>query len=182
MLSKLIGERNLPIFKLIKLNKMKKNFELKKTYTTDVEIEILINDEGQFYADVKRNIGEGLLSEEESYCITIDKDGSIQIEENTSEAEWDAIMDTFEKYIIANGVKYARKCSKCNVGMNEGFIIANGDEYYCSDNCLHQVYTKEEWNAMTDDDDDDDGFNYYTEWESNEDYEYVLFNNFLIEI
>ena len=56
MLSKLIGERNLPIFKLIKLNKMKKNFELEKIYSVDVEIEILINEDGEFYADVTRNI------------------------------------------------------------------------------------------------------------------------------
>ena len=182
MLSKLIGERNLPIFKLIKLNKMKKNFELEKIYSVDVEIEILINEDGELYADVTRNIGEGLLTEEESYCITIDKDGCIDIEENETEEEWDAIMETFKEYALANGIKYARKCSKCNVGMNEGFIIGNGDEYYCTDNCLHQVYTKEEWDLMVDDDDDCDGFNYWTEWECDEDYEYVLFNNYLIDI
>lgn len=54
-----------------------------------------------------------------------------------------------------------RKCSHCGKEMKEGYVIAGGLEYYCSDECLHKHYTKEEWQEMY----DDDGDNYWTEWE-----------------
>ena len=54
-----------------------------------------------------------------------------------------------------------RKCSHCGKEMKEGYVIAGGLEYYCSDECLHKHYTKEEWEEMY----DDDGDNYWTEWE-----------------
>ena len=57
-----------------------------------------------------------------------------------------------------------RICSHCGKDMNEGYVIAGGIEYYCSDTCLHEHYTPEEWEDMY----DDDGENYWTEWENEE--------------
>lgn len=56
-----------------------------------------------------------------------------------------------------------RVCTKCNTHLeNEGYVVNGGEEYYCSDDCLHSVYTKEQWlNDMY----SDDGDNYYTEWD-----------------
>lgn len=42
-----------------------------------------------------------------------------------------------------------------------GYCIDSGLKYYCSDECLHKHYTKEEWLDMY----EDGGDSYYTEWE-----------------
>lgn len=57
-----------------------------------------------------------------------------------------------------------RRCSECGEKMREGYVIENGLEYYCSDECLHKHYTEEEWNEMY----SDDGDSYWTEWEEEE--------------
>jgi hypothetical protein len=80
------------------------------------------------------------------------------------------------------GEKYARKCSKCGKGMNEGFIIGNGDEYFCGENCLYQIYSADEWELMADDDETDEAFNYWTEWEDEGEYQYQIINGVLEEI
>ena len=54
-----------------------------------------------------------------------------------------------------------RICSDCENIMNTGYCINDGEEYYCSDKCLHKHYTDKEFNDMY-----DDGNSYYTEWEN----------------
>ena len=54
-----------------------------------------------------------------------------------------------------------RVCDKCEKPMLEGYCIGGGEEYYCSEECLHSKYSAEEWEEMY----DDGGDNYYTEWE-----------------
>jgi hypothetical protein len=61
-----------------------------------------------------------------------------------------------------------RICSECKKKMNEGYCIDGGSEYYCSDECLHKHYTKEEYLEMYD---DGYGDSYWTEWEDEEDEE-----------
>lgn len=61
---------------------------------------------------------------------------------------------------IING--YTRLCSICSKPMNEGYCIENGMEYYCSDECLHECYTEEDFKEMYD---DGNGDSYWTEWE-----------------
>ena len=41
--------------------------------------------------------------------------------------------------------KYAQECNACGKGMNEGYCIEGGMEYYCSDACLHTEITHEEY-------------------------------------
>lgn len=73
---------------------------------------------------------------------------------------------------------FARKCDCCGAGMNEGYLIDNGSEYYCSDECLYANYSKEEWEEMYD---DGEGNSYYTEWES-DDMQFALIKGTLIEL
>lgn len=68
-------------------------------------------------------------------------------------------------------IKYARICDECGKGMNRGYVIDGGEQYYCSDECLHQNITKEEWVETPN---TDDGDSYWTEWEDVEDDDYVL--------
>lgn len=58
-----------------------------------------------------------------------------------------------------------RKCSKCNKPMKEGYVIADGEEYYCSDECLYSKYSEEEYLELYD---DGNGDSYWTEWEEEE--------------
>lgn len=55
-----------------------------------------------------------------------------------------------------------RRCDKCGKPMKEGYVIAGGLEYYCSDKCLHEFYTEEEFLNMYD---NGNGESYWTEWE-----------------
>lgn len=65
-----------------------------------------------------------------------------------------------------------RLCDNCGKYMTRGYVIENGFEYYCSDNCLHTRYSEEEYNQMYD---DGNGDSYYTEWEDEieKEFEYL---------
>lgn len=54
-----------------------------------------------------------------------------------------------------------RICSACDGVMPEGYLIDNGLEYYCSDDCLKTEMTMEEWLKLYDDGNSD---SYYTNW------------------
>jgi hypothetical protein len=78
---------------------------------------------------------------------------------------------------LNEGKKYARLCTCCGKGMNEGYFA--NYEYFCSDSCLRTEFSGSEWEQLTNEDDD----NYYwTEWEDAEDYQYQIINGILEEI
>ena len=56
-----------------------------------------------------------------------------------------------------------RECTHCGRPMAEGFCIGQGLEYYCSEECLHEHYSEEEYNEMY-----ESGDAYWTEWEADE--------------
>lgn len=56
--------------------------------------------------------------------------------------------------------KEVRRCTHCGKQMWVGYCIGNGDEYYCSDECLYANYSKQEYNEMYKSD-----CAYWTEWE-----------------
>ena len=64
--------------------------------------------------------------------------------------------------------KFARECTACGKGMNEGYCIESGIEYYCSDACLHTEITPEEWLELYN---DGEGDSYWTAWEDPDDFE-----------
>ena len=56
-----------------------------------------------------------------------------------------------------------RKCTHCGTAMDKGYCLYDGDEYYCSDECLYKNYTEEEYNSIYESDN-----GYWTEWEEGE--------------
>lgn len=66
--------------------------------------------------------------------------------------------------------KYARECNACGKGMNEGYCIEGGMEYYCSDACLHTEITHEEYMELYA---DGEGDSYWTDWSEDPD-EYMV--------
>lgn len=129
------------------------NFELLRTYSTMFEIEADTQEEA---TKKFKALGDSIYTEEMVQCEVIEE--------------------------VVKGDKYARKCTCCGKGMNEGYVIGSGDEYYCTNECLNQVYTPEEWLSMADDDDGDFGYNYWTEWDDGEDCQYQIINGILEEI
>lgn len=70
----------------------------------------------------------------------------------------DYVIERLE-YILEDNF---RICTHCGKTMKEGYCIENGMEYYCSDDCLHKVYTEEEYLELYD---DGNGDSYWTSWE-----------------
>ena len=62
--------------------------------------------------------------------------------------------------------KFARECTACKGGMNEGYCIEGGIEYYCSDACLHTEITHEEYMELYA---DGEGDSYWTDWSEDPD-------------
>lgn len=59
-------------------------------------------------------------------------------------------------------LKPHRYCSQCNEIMTEGFVIENGDSYYCSEQCLHKNMTPKEYSNLYD---NGNGDSFWTTWE-----------------
>lgn len=53
-----------------------------------------------------------------------------------------------------------RRCSVCGKLMREGYCYDMGQEYYCSNECLHSEFTDKEWEEECNTNDQ----SYYTEW------------------
>jgi hypothetical protein len=147
-------------------------FTITQTCETILDIEIVKKD-NKFYAKVKRDYSSSL----DEYECWLD-DGELMTEPVNSDEEYDAIIETFCSYIKENSIRYARICDKCGNGMNEGYVVEGGQEYYCTPKCLHEVYTPMEWQNRFSDECTE---NYWTEWD-NIGSEYFLFNNQLINI
>lgn len=76
--------------------------------------------------------------------------------------EWLDDLQVFEFWINDDGVTLyidIPVCSVCGKPMTSGFCISNGEEYYCSRDCLHEKYTDEEYDVIY-----DNGEGYWTEW------------------
>ena len=62
--------------------------------------------------------------------------------------------------------KFARECTACGAGMNEGYCIEGGIEYYCSKVCLNTEISDEEFAELYA---DGEGDSYYTDWSEDPD-------------
>ena len=130
------------------------NFELLRTYSTTFEIE------ADTQLDAIKQFNE---LEDEMYSQELDQCNVIEE--------------------VVKGNKYARKCDKCGNGMNEGYCIYEGEEYYCSNECLHLVYSEQEWSEMYNAEDNGGSSSYWTQWEElEEDYQYQVINGILEEM
>lgn len=69
------------------------------------------------------------------------------------------IADDFVEYYRGN-LNECRRCSICGRLMQKGYCQDGGWRYYCSDKCLHEDFTDEEWNKECDNNDQ----SYWTQW------------------
>lgn len=63
--------------------------------------------------------------------------------------------------------RWARKCSRCNTGMYEGYVFADGEHYACSEQCrdaiCHNEYDSISWEQLAKDEDVSPF--YWTQWQ-----------------
>lgn len=52
-----------------------------------------------------------------------------------------------EKYGEGPDAVEKRNCTNCNKEMTE-YVIADGMQYYCSDECLHEEFTEKEYKEL----------------------------------
>ena len=50
--------------------------------------------------------------------------------------------------ILKGGKMETRICTECKNKVSSCFIINDGDEYYCSEECLHKHYTEKQYIKM----------------------------------
>ena len=62
--------------------------------------------------------------------------------------------------------EFARTCTACGKGMNEGYCINDGEAYYCGEACLGDYCTQEEWAELYA---DGEGDCYWTDWSEDPD-------------
>lgn len=62
---------------------------------------------------------------------------------------------------MADFMESLHTCSRCNALTKEGYVVNDGDEIFCSDQCLSTVYPPEVWAEMSKDDNNE---NYWTRW------------------
>ena len=119
--------------------------------------------------------GKGHINEGEVILVRLQKEKlsfAIDTEGYFGELELHEDDDfAFENPIWLNSIRdnilemlseiHPRICLECGKPMNEGFCIDNGQEYFCSKECLHKHYTPEEWASMYNDGNSD---SYWTEW------------------
>lgn len=55
---------------------------------------------------------------------------------------------------------FRRTCTECGCKMESGYVIRDGEEYFCSDDCLWAWYSEEEYEELCENDEA-----YWTMWE-----------------
>lgn len=85
--------------------------------------------------------------------------------------------------------KFARKCSATSVGMNEGYVVNDGDEYFANKSDLVKWLRDrnvDEYNELSDEFLLNEAYSleeyYWTEWYDEEDHQYEMINGVLTEI
>lgn len=61
---------------------------------------------------------------------------------------------------ISREICEPRICTACGKEMWQGYVIHDGDEYYCSDECLHEYYSEDEYDQLCQEDE-----GYWTQWD-----------------
>lgn len=86
---------------------------------------------------------------------------------------------------LIEGTKFARQCDECGSGMDEGYVVNGGEEYYCTEECLHKHYSADEWIEMCgdDDDEDNDSDSYWTDWNDDQsDWQFIVNGGVLVDM
>ena len=134
------------------------------TYSIDIEIDSLSASSIQYIIEhmeeperevtvdsALRLLHEAVNGSEEEFY----REAELQAFAKANLYNWDKdtdgnqIAEEFVKWMW-NSDNACRRCSECGRLMKEGYMVGDEPEYYCSDECLHQHYTDEEYVDMYD--------------------------------
>jgi hypothetical protein len=104
-------------------------------------------------------------------CIDTDDNYEFDVQDMVSET----ISESLNKLTL-NLELYHAQCDCCGTPMNVGYCVQGGEQYFCSDECLHVTIQPDEWLELVASED-----SYWTEW-NEEDANYKLVNGELIEL
>lgn len=91
-------------------------------------------------------------------CLLLESfDNKNQIHDGWQELDIDKVRFVSDRLVQAT--IYVRRCSECGDIMFDGYVVDDGMEYYCSDECLHKHFTDKEWQQAYDED-----WGYWTHW------------------
>lgn len=76
--------------------------------------------------------------------------------------------------------KFYRKCDATGEGMNEGWVVGDGDLYFKYEEDAMQWCKDNDYNGIQSAFDED--VMYWTEWEDENDYQYILIDGQLHEL
>ena len=109
------------------------------------------------YSEQKLTISnEEIIDDELCHYTCTDENGEIiYFKKDVPFSFIDADLKIYEEQ------EFFRTCDKCGAGMNEGYCCGDGEEYFCSDDCLFTDGYTEEQQAL----DYEDGSIYWTTWE-----------------
>jgi len=104
--------------------------------------------------------GELIDSEDLNFCYK-SLGGPQYIKSRAGKAEW--LIKHYSALTLSEYIdlEYVRICTHCGKPMGWGYCIGDGCEYYCSEECLTQHYSDEEWQEMYN---KGKGDSYYTAW------------------
>lgn len=85
-----------------------------------------------------------------------------------------------EQLQLIEGTKYARKCDITGEPMNDGWVFGNGEEYAKYENDAKKLAIEYGYGSLQDAYDDDSC--YWTEWDDEGDYLYIVKDGQLQEI
>jgi hypothetical protein len=83
--------------------------------------------------------------------------------------------------VLKEGEKWARKCDITGEGMNEGFCFGDGEVYIKNDDELALAEVKKMGYDSLNEAYEDEAY-YFTTWEDESDYQYIVKDGKLIDI
>lgn len=90
------------------------------------------------------------------------------------------IFDAYMDDELVEGTKYARQCTITGEGMNEGWIFDSSYFKYEKDALEHAIQLG--YDNLEQACDEEDGAGYWTQWEEEDDAQYIVVNGTLVEI
>lgn len=107
--------------------------------------------------------------EKDSFDITLINDKVVKalnryVSCDMEEEFYNLLLDIYESIKHSQNKweeEHTRVCSECKERFTSGYVIDNGLEYYCSNECLHKHYTEEEYEKLYDNGNSD---TYWTEF------------------
>lgn len=105
-----------------------------------LEVRVEVGTSPEYFLVVGFDYETGKLHTEDLMISVLNGEGLNDISKEKAKELWNRVDDLL---VYTDDSRY---CDTCGKEMREGYLIAGGEEYYCSDECL--PYSRGEWLAI----------------------------------